>query len=201
MDAFRDFETVFDVTLTGTSSSIIPVGLGNDRPITQRVTIPCNEPSTVDQLLAFDPDYLTGDFELNDGDQSDFPLPYFGGAPQTVTLFPGLNPNERVFDVVLFPGAFNVTRTVTIEIVNNDVAGFTILFKSDFTSGVGCSGIPSLFQTYTPDADDADQSDIDYTPVSICNGGPDSFIVNYFEETQETCGAVSQFSNFTLSKI
>lgn len=202
MDAIRDEEAVFDVTLTNSSNPNISLGLSDgSRNLTQRVTIPCNEPKTLSELLTYNPDYLTGDFNLAGGDQSDFPLAYFGDEPQLVTLFPGLSPTERVFDVILLPGAFNIVRTVTLELIEDETAGITLVFKGSFTSGVGCGGIPSIFQEYVIDGEDDTQADIEYTQLSVCGGLNDSYTVNYFEETQGTCGAVSQFSNFSLSAL
>lgn len=202
MEPLRAEETVFDVTVTGSSNPNIAIGISDgSRNLTKRITIPCNEPSSISQLLDYDPDYLTGEYQLLDGDQSDFPLPYFGGIPQTVTLFPGLSPTERVFDVILFPGQFNVIRTVTLELVQDETAGVTVIFKGMFTSGVGCGGVPSFFMEYTIDGEDEDQAGLDYTQLSICGGSNSSYTINYFEETNGTCGAVSQYSNFSLNKI
>lgn len=199
-DVLHD-ELVFDVTLSTSSNPNISVGINGDStiPTVSRVTIPCFGEGTFDQIIAAEPDFLIGQYLLSEDPNFDRIIPMFG--EQLVTIFPGLNPNERVFDFILFPGTgFASLATLTFEIIEDAELGTTIVLKESITTGLACvGGVPGLgINTYTIDTSDPDQAGISYTELSICNGGNSSFTVNYFE-TQGGCRN-DGFTSFTLSK-
>jgi hypothetical protein len=201
MEALRDTETVFDVQLVSSTDSATTIGLSDGSiNTTQRITIPCNEPDNVEALLDFDPNYLLGDFTLSD-DSTSGVIPLFGPG-QDVTIFEGNIPTERIFEAVYYAGT-NFARlvTVTLEIVDDEVGGKTVVLKESVVGLVACAaGQDISVNTYEIDADDADQDDIEYTQYSICGGGPSVFAINFFETTGG-CGPAPQFSTFTLTKI
>ena len=214
MEAFRDSETVFNVNITGSSNPNIGLGLGG-ASATHKFTIPCNEPSTLADLLAFKPDYLTGDYELTDGTVNGLGglagiFRYFHTldaddniVPQIVTLLPGATASERVFDAIIFNGlGFARLRTFTIEIIEDDnLGGNTVIFKSmdggadPNSTGLGC-GIPILIEPIPA----ADADEVSYTEWSTCNGEP-TFEINYVENSLGSCGEDVQFSTFILNKV
>jgi len=210
MSALRVSETIFTVELVSVDSGqAITLGGPGDENLVTTVTIPCNEPSTLQELLSLDPNFLLGDFTLATGSQSGFPAEYF--PTQTVTLFQGLNPNERVFEAILFPGAsFAQLVTVTIELVEDPDVGVTVIYKSNIAVGIACGGDPfvPILESYEIDVNDPNQSGISYTQITnLCSLGAIS--VNYYEDlngpaedsdtASNACGATAQFSSFTLT--
>jgi len=216
MDALRDSETVFDLELTAVNGNpTVQLGLpgADDKQLVQTVTIPCNEPSVLDELAPAYPNFLTGDFYLADEENAGL-IPYFGSAVpatptdpaylgQPITISVGNTPNERVFSAVFYPGTrFASLVTVTLEIIEDENVGRVVILKNaiaPFT--LGCNGRDGLDLTpYTIDVDDADQEDLDYTTWEICEGGPDVYVINAVETTGGCAAVAELFSTFSITK-
>lgn len=118
---------IFDVTLSGTSSSSISVGLPSESfPVTTRVEI-C--PSLFDSSTG---NYL-GDYTLTvPTGPSAFGVPIFDDN-QVVTLVEGANGSlSREFDVVYLPAFVPFIQTVSFQFANGDV------MINDTDTGLSC---------------------------------------------------------------
>jgi len=113
---------VFDVVLAGTNGPGITAGLaGEDKPITQRITILCPSHDAASSTAGF-----LGDYNLTTSTLSAFGVPIFDD--QVVTLTEGTDgPYSRQFDVASYLPAFGGPGiTLDFEFEDGDYAvGFT----------------------------------------------------------------------------
>lgn len=175
----------FDVILTSTSSSDISVGLGNDFPIVQRLSIPCFNPEVAPS------DYFVGDYAIADVAATIGPANNtvnFAAGTVTLTVDPS-NPNARLFQARIIPliNAAPQTISITFNSVDNAVSlGFV-------DPNISCDMGATLY-FYGPETIE------NSSPWDVCNDS--SITITYVEDSAETPSCGGPFaSSFSLTKI
>jgi hypothetical protein len=138
------------------------------------------------------PDVIAGDFYVGDYTIEDVDAILGPGngsanfANETVTLtVDGTNPNQRNFDVTLFPGLFDAPETMSIEL---STSGEVI--AGEIVTTLSCDG--------TNDYAYENAGTADNSIWAVCDGDS-SITVFYAEDAQGSCGGPF-LSSFRLTK-
>lgn len=176
----------FDVVLTATNSDKISVGIGNDFPLVQRLSIPCFNPDITPS------DYFVGDYTLVNVDGTIGPANgtiNIDEGPVTLTIDPS-DPNSRTFMTPVF-GIINPSPQpfkITFSSETNQVA-----INGDISPGVTCQagGVPPLWII-------TNQPEGSNSIWDVCND--ESILIRYIEDPLSSCGGPFN-SSFMLTKL